>query len=173
MSNYRNIGKIVSTYGLAGDLILHHHLGIKTSLKGLEFIFLEEKKDEMLPYFIETAKAKDRQETYLKLEGIDAKETARKLVQKEVWLREEDFHKHTGKSAPINLVGYLLINEGIELGEILEIIEQPHQVLCRIEYQGKEILIPIHGKTLQKMDKIGKKLYLDLPEGLLDIYLKS
>jgi 16S rRNA processing protein RimM len=173
MSNYRNIGKIVSTYGLVGELILQHHLGVKSSLKGLEHIFLEEKKDEMLPYFIEVAKAKDRNEIYLKLDGIHTKEMARKLVQKEVWLSEEDFEKYAGKSAPISWVGYRMVNEGDELGEILEIIEQPHQVLCRMEIQGKEVLIPIHGKTLQKIDKKAKKVFLELPAGLLDIYLKS
>jgi 16S rRNA processing protein RimM len=173
MSNYRNIGKIVSTYGVAGELILKHYLGKKSTLKGLECIFLEEKKDEMMPYFIESAKIKDENEIYFKLEGIQTKEVARKLVQKEVWLREDDFQKQAGKSAPINWVGYHLINEGIDIGEILEIIEQSHQVLCRIEVRGKEVLIPIHGKTLQKIDKKERKLYLDLPEGLLDIYLDS
>ena len=173
MSNYRNIGKIVSTYGVAGELILEHHLGKKSTLKGLECIFLENRKDEMLPYFIEFTRIKNEHEIYFKLEGIQSKEAARKFVQKEVWLREDDFQKQAGKSAPINWVGYQLINEGKELGEILEIIEQPHQVLCRIEVGGKEVLIPIHGKTLQKINKRERKLYLDLPEGLLDIYLNS
>jgi 16S rRNA processing protein RimM len=171
MGNYRNIGKIVSAHGLAGELILKHRLGVKTSLKGLEFIFLEGNKDEMLPYLIETVKTKDREEIHLKLEGIHSKEMARKLVQKQVWLREGDFQKYAGKSAPINWVGYRLINEGIDLGEILEIIEQPHQVLCRIEMLGKEVLIPVHEQTLQKIDNKERKLFLELPDGLLDIYL--
>jgi len=49
MNQYRNIGKLVASFGLKGELILHHHLGKKTSLKGLEVIYLEEKKKEMLP----------------------------------------------------------------------------------------------------------------------------
>jgi 16S rRNA processing protein RimM len=171
MNNYRNIGKIVAAYGLKGDLILLHQLGKKTSLKGLEIIFLEEKNAEMLPYFIEVVKIKNEKELYIKLEGVNTKEMAGKLLQKEVWLTEEEFEKYAGKSAPISLVGYRLVNEGDDLGEILEVIEQAHQVLCRIELQGKEVLIPLHEKTLQKVDRKKKQVFVILPAGLLDVYI--
>ena len=50
-------------------------------------------------------------------------------------------------------------------------IEQPHQVLCKIFIEGKEALIPLNESTLQKVDKKKKQLYVDLPDGLLEIYL--
>jgi 16S rRNA processing protein RimM len=171
VSNYRNIGKLVSVFGFKGELIIHHHLGKKTSLKGLEVVFIEDKKDEMLPYFIHSARIKTEDQLYLKLEGIDTKENARKLLQKEVWLSETDFLKYAGKSAPISLVGYHMIDQGRDLGEILEVIEQPYQVLCRIELQQKEVLIPVNEETLKKTDQKNKKVFVSLPEGLLDIYL--
>ena len=171
IKNYRNIGKIVSVFGLKGEMIIHHHLGKKTALKGLEVIFIEEKKDEMLPYFVESVKIKNEQEVFIKLEGIDNKEIARKLLQKETWLPETDFQKYAVKSAPISLVGYHIIHEGKDLGEILEIIEQPHQVLCRLEIQKKEVLIPMNEETLEKTDPKNKKLFVTLPDGLLDVYL--
>jgi 16S rRNA processing protein RimM len=170
MGNYRNIGKLVASFGLKGELILHHHLGGKTSLKGLETIFLEEKKDEMLPYFIQSAKIKNAEDIYLKLESVDDKEAARKLIQKAVWLTEEDFLQLAGKSAPIYLVGFHVVNEGMDLGEILEVFEQPHQLLCKIELGGKEALIPLHEGTLKKTDTRNKRVHVSLPEGLLDIY---
>jgi 16S rRNA processing protein RimM len=171
MNQYRNIGKLVAAFGLKGELVLQHHLGKKTSLKGLEVIYLEDKKDEMLPYFPEYATIKSEEELFLKLEGIDTKETARKMLQKEVWLEDKDFQKYAGKSAPISLVGFKVIHEGNDLGEILEVIEQPHQVLCRIELQQKEVLIPINEETLQKTDKKNRKIIVKLPDGLLDLYL--
>ena len=54
---------------------------------------------------------------------------------------------------------------------MLEVIEQPLQILLRIEIDGKEVLIPINESTLVKVDHKGEKIYVDLPEGLLDIYL--
>lgn len=57
-NNYRNIGKIVSAFGLKGDLIVLHHLGKKVAITKLKVIFLEQKKDELLPYFVSFAKKK-------------------------------------------------------------------------------------------------------------------
>jgi 16S rRNA processing protein RimM len=153
-----------------GDLILKHHLGKKTALKGLETLFIEDKKDELLPYFIESIKIKSGDELYLKIEGINSREEAQKLMQKQVWLVEEEFHKYAGKSAPISFLGFHMIQDDEDLGEILEVIEQPHQLLCRIEWKGKEALIPIHQETLIKVDKKKKVILVNLPEGLLDVF---
>jgi 16S rRNA processing protein RimM len=170
MTHYCTIGKCVATIGVAGELVLRHHLGKKTSLKGLETLFIEKQKDELLPYFIESIKIKNADEVFVKVEGINTKEAAHTLVQKQVWLPDEDFHKYAGKSAPISLLGYHIINEDNDLGEILEVIEQPHQLLCRISLNGKEALIPVHQETLQKIDKKGKRVMVELPDGLLDIF---
>lgn len=170
MPSYNSIGKIAATFGLQGEVVLKHHLGKKTLLKGLETIFIEEKKDEMIPYFIESIRPKNNDELFLKLEGISVKEQAAKLARREVWLTEEDFHIHAGKSAPISMLGFHIINDGEDIGEILEVIEQPHQLLCRIDLDGKEALIPVHPETLEKMDKQKREIYMVLPEGLLDIY---
>ncbi|HEY4061184.1 MAG TPA: ribosome maturation factor RimM [Puia sp.] len=171
MSNsYRNIGKLVAVFGLQGELILQHRLGRKTSLKGLKTLFLEDKKDEMLPWFIQGTRIKGEEEIFVKLEGLDTKEAARKVVQKEVWLTEADFEHFAGKSAPISLVGYRLMQGEEDLGEVLEVIEQPHQVLCKIDLGGKEALIPVHSETLRKIDQKKKLVYVELPDGLLDVY---
>ena len=173
MDNYYKIGKLAATFGLEGQLILEHSLGKKTSLKGLENIFIEEKKDSFLPYFIESAKIKNDKEVYLKLEGISAKETAKSLVKKEVWLTENNFKKFAASSAPISLLGFMVINEGEELGEVCEVIEQPHQLLCKIMLNGREALIPVHQDSLEHLDKKSRKLFVNLPPGLLDIYREA
>ena len=170
MNNYFKIGKLVATYGLKGEVVLKHSLGKKTSLKNLETFFIEEKTDTFLPYFIESTKIKNDKEVFIKLEGISNKEDAHKLVQNEVWLLEADFKKFAAASAPISLLGFTMINDDDELGEILEVIEQPHQVLCKILLNGKEALIPIHEEFLDKIDKKNRKVYVTLPDGLLEIY---
>ncbi|HLX67230.1 MAG TPA: hypothetical protein VKR41_09555 [Puia sp.] len=169
-SNFRNIGKIAAVFGLQGEVVLQHRLGRKTGLKGLKAIFLEERSDEMLPWFIEGIRVKSDSEVYLKLEGLDTKEAARKVVQKEVWLGEEDFVRFAGKSAPISMVGFRLFDGSADLGEILEVIEQPHQVLFRIDLEGKEALVPLHEQTLRRVDVRRREVHVELPEGLLDVY---
>ena len=126
--------------------------------------------DPLLPYFIESVKIRNADEAFVKIEGVNTKEAAHMLVQKQVWLPEDDFHKYAGKSAPISLLGFHIIHDNNDLGEILEVIEQPHQLLCRISLDGKEALIPVHQETLQKIDKKTKRVMVDLPDGLLDIF---
>ncbi len=170
MSEYFNIGKIVSAFGVAGEVIITHSLGKKTGLKDVSAVFIEEKKDKPIPYFIEYAKARNERDVLVKLEGIHTREQASLLIQKEVWLLEKDFKKLVSKSAPIQLLGYTLINEGNPVGEISEVIEQPHQLLCKVIINGNEALIPLHDATLRKIDNKQKKVHVVLPDGLLELY---
>lgn len=171
MNQYFKIGKLAASHGLSGDIVLQHSLGNKTSLKGLETIFIEEGKGNFMPYFITSAAIKNDKEVFIKLEGIGTKETARKLTPKEVWVTEDDFKKFAATSSPISLLGFHLINDdGEDLGEILEVIEQPHQILCSILLDGKEALIPIHDESLEKIDTKNRKVFVTIPDGLLDIY---
>jgi 16S rRNA processing protein RimM len=170
-NSYRNIGKIVSNFGLKGEMIIQHHLGKKLVVSKIRVIFLEQKKEELLPYFVESARKKGEDELYLKLEGIDSKEVASKFIRREVWMKEEEIQVHTQKNNPISWVGYRIIDQGKDLGPVLEVIEQPHQVLCRLEIESKEVLIPINEQTLQKIDHKSQSLLLELPDGLLEVYL--
>lgn len=171
MTEYFNIGKLVAAHGLKGELILQHDLGKKTSLKGLATIFIEDKKNSFLPWFIESAQIKSEKEICIKLEGLESRELAMKLVSKKVWLPEADHKKFAAKTSPASILGYMIIHEGEELGLVLEVIQQPQQLLCRLEIKGKEVLIPLHEESLQKIDHRKKQVVVSLPEGLLDIYL--
>ena len=165
------MGKLVAVFGLKGEMVLKHALGKKSSLKGLAAIFIEEKKESFLPWFVESAKIKSDEDVYVKLEGIDSREAAMKLMQKEVWIPEADFKKLAAKSAPASILGYTIIDEGKPLSEILEVIEQPHQLLCRLEMNEKEVLIPLNEQTIGNIDHKKKQVNVSLPDGLLEIYL--
>jgi 16S rRNA processing protein RimM len=157
--------------GLKGDMIVLHHLGKKIAVSKIKIIFLEQKKDELLPYFVENIRKKAENELLVKLEGIDSKESATKFLRRDVWMKEEEIQVHTQKNNPIGWVGYHVLDQEKDLGPILEIIEQPHQVLCRLEIDTKEVLIPINEQTLLKVDHQSKMVLLTLPDGLLEVYL--
>lgn len=171
MVEYYKIGKFVTAHGVKGDLLLKHELGKKTSLKGLQAVFIEEKKDSFLPWFVESTKIKNEGEVFIKLEGVNTREAAIKLTQKNVWFTESDLKRFSAKSSPINLLGYTIVNHEKPVGDILEVIEQPHQLLCRVEINGKEALIPINEKFLLKINHGKKLVSVELPEGLIEIYL--
>lgn len=168
---YFKIGKFVATHGYKGELLLKHHLGKKTTLKGVKAVFIEEKKQSFIPWFIETATVKTEEEVILKIEGLDARETAARLTQKEVWLTEADFKKQSSRDSALNFLGYQIVEGDRVLGTVEEVIEQPHQILCRINLAGKEAFIPLHEETLIKMDQKKRQIIVALPPGLLEIYL--
>lgn len=170
MENYIRIGKFVSAFGVKGELILQHSLGKKNSFKTAEALFIEDRKDAFLPYFIQSSRIKSEEETYVQLEEVTNREQAQVLVSKTIWLREADFKKLAASSSPISLLGFHVYQQKELLGEILEVIEQPHQLLCRINWNGKEAFIPIHEESLDKIDKRNRKVLVRLPDGLLDIY---
>ncbi|UYQ93355.1 ribosome maturation factor RimM [Chitinophaga horti] len=171
MTNYFSIGKISAIFGLEGEVVVKHSLGKRTSLKGVEVLFLEERKDSFIPYFMERAKPKDHEHVYVKLEGVSTPEQARKLLQRGIYLAETDFKQQAASSAPLSLLGFQVQDkhEG-SLGVVEEVIEMPMQVLIKVTLDGKEMLLPINDQTLQKVDKKQQTVHLDLPEGLLDIY---
>ncbi len=170
LKNYVQIGKLVATYGVNGELVLQHHLGKKTSFKDLQVIFLDNMPGSLIPYFVSVCKIRNEDEVFLKLEEVNSKESAKSFLQKQVWLTEEDFKKYVSKKAPISMLGFHLIHDKKDMGEVLEIIEQPMQILCRLVYHEKEILVPINETTLKKIDQKARKIYVELPDGLLDVY---
>lgn len=160
----------MASHGLKGELILVHNLGKKSEFKDLSALFVKEGKDNLLPYFIEKVTARSVTESYIKLEKVDTKESAKRFYPKEVWMAEEDFQKYAGSSSAISLLGYHMMDGETDLGEIIEVLEQPHQLLCTITYKGNEALIPVHDDNLIKMDQQNKKVYVEIPDGLLEIY---
>jgi 16S rRNA processing protein RimM len=171
MAAYLKLGKIVSAHGLSGELLLEHTLGKATSLKKVEVLFIEDYKKALLPYFITKTRKKTADAVFVELEGINSREKAQQLVSRAVWIPEELYHQLASKNAPANLLGYQLIENGNEIGVISEVIEQPQQLVCKIFIEGKEVLIPLHEETLRSIDHASKKVNVQLPDGLLDIYL--
>src|SRR4051812_25583360 len=172
MNNYFSIGKLVAVFGLNGEFILKHSLGKKTSLQGVDALFVEERKNSFIPYFIQKTSVKDHEHVFVKIEGIDNKEDARRLLQMGVYLEGTDFKKQASSGAPLSLLGFTVHDkeQGI-LGVIEEIIEMPMQVLAKLVISEKEVLLPLNEQSIVKVDKKQQIVHVDLPEGLLEIYL--
>ncbi len=173
MPEYFKIGKIVAAFRLEGEMILLHNLGKKTELKGIEAVYIEQQKESFLPFFVQSSRIKSNEEIYVKLEDISTREAALRMLNKEIWMEENDFKKLAARSAPITLLGYHIVDNNNNLGEVAEVFEQPHQILCKILLKEKEILIPLHEQTLKKIDHKNRKIMVQLPDGLLDLYLNK
>jgi 16S rRNA processing protein RimM len=126
-----------------------------------------------IPYFIQSASAKTESLTHLQVEGITTREACSILIGKKVWLPEAEFQLLVDKSSPLSLLGYMVVEKGIELGKIEEVIEQPHQLMVTILYQGQEAYITLHEESLKGVDHAKKQVDVVLPDGLLDLYTET
>lgn len=170
MQSYVHIGKIVAGFGLRGVLIVQHALGNENAFSHIKAIFIQDNAGSFLPYFIEQAKPKTVTETYVKLEGINTREQTNDLLQKKLWLIQDDFRKAVHKNAPLALLGFQLIEDETLLGTVEEVIEQPHQLVVKTTIQNAEVFIPLHEHTLKDIDYKHQTIYVSLPEGLIDVY---
>jgi 16S rRNA processing protein RimM len=170
MSEYIHIGKIVAAHGIGGQIIIEHALGKPINFKGIEAIFVEKNAASFIPYFIQSASAKTDTISHLQLEGINSREATAMLLGKKVWLPQDDFQKLVDKQSPLALLGYTVEEAGKAIGVIQEVIEQPHQLMVTILYQGQEAYIPLHEESLKAVNHKAKTISVELPDGLLDLY---
>jgi len=170
--NYIKVGSIVATHGTEGELIIRHNLGRKSVFPGVETFFIEMIRDSFLPYFPQQIRARNEDEIIVRLESVSTREMALGLLKKNVWLPEKLVAKIAAKNAPVSMLGYMVQNDGADLGVVLEVIEQPQQILLRLEIETKEVLVPLNESTLKKIDHKTRMILVSLPDGLIDIYLK-
>jgi 16S rRNA processing protein RimM len=170
MSQYIHIGKIVAPHGITGHVIIEHALGKPIHFKGIDAIFEIGNKTSFIPYFIQSASAKTDTISHLQLEGINSREATAMLLGKKVWLPQDDFQKLVDKQSPLALLGYTVEEAGKAIGVIQEVIEQPHQLMVTILYQGQEAYIPLHEESLKAVNHKAKTISVELPDGLLDLY---
>ena len=57
------------------------------------------------------------------------------------------------------------------MGIISGVNDSTAQHLFEIDHDGKEVLIPINDEIIEKVDRASKTIFLDTPEGLIEIYL--
>ena len=165
------IGSIIKTRGLKGELQLYVDF---ENLDAIDFnaLFIDI-AGKLVPYFVESIKYQHNGTAYLFLEDVDTIDKASKLAKKDVYLpvklkpkkRKSDF---TLK----DLVGFTAIDEDEgELGEITEIQELPQQLIAKVTYKDCEVLFPLNEDIIKSIDVVKEIVRIDLPEGLLDIYL--
>lgn len=167
------IGYFTKTKGLKGELQLYFEFDRYEDLD-LDVIFVEI-NSKMVPFFVSEVKVYPNNTALFFLDDVDHIDKAQALVKKKAYMpahkmpvRDEADFEFT------DLKGFMVHdeNEG-ELGEIIEVNEYPQQFVATINHKGKEILFPLNEDFILEIDDEEKVLYVELPEGLLDIYLKS
>ncbi len=164
-----HIGKIVATHGLNGDVVLSHLLNKKNWLKKEAVLFIELNKKSYIPFFVQQVKATQADECIIRFEDVKAVEAAKKLIGKPVFFETELLETEQIDS-PLLWVGFNIIDKHKgEVGRIEEVIQTPHQWLAQVNYNGKEVLIPLIEAMLLEVNMRNKYIRMELPEGLLEL----
>ncbi len=169
---YSYIGKIVSTHGLEGKVILKHVFDKGSVFNKLDHIFIEERKNSFIPYFPEEKKVIAADEVLLRLDEVYSVEQARLFSGKQVYIETDLFNRLQQNKVSTDMKGYRIIDQqkGI-LGMIEDLFETPGQVLATLFINEKEVIIPLIPTTIVEVNALKKEIKVNLPEGLLDIYL--
>ncbi len=145
--------------------------------EGLENIKLSaifvEMAGKLVPYFVSSIKYLQKNAAYLILEDIDSIEKAALLVRKDIYLLNKQKPKKKKQEFTLfDLKGFTVIdeNEG-ELGIITAIHEYPKQLIAALTYKNCEVLFPLNEEIIKAINVVSGILTVDLPDGLLEIYL--
>jgi 16S rRNA processing protein RimM len=126
-----------------------------------------------VPYFVESFKMPQKNTAFIYLEDVDHIDKAFPLAKKDIYLPNKlKPKKKKGDFGLKDLLNFIAvdINEG-ELGEIIELQELPQQLIATVHYKDKEVLFPLNEAVIKSIDVVKNIVIVDLPDGLLDIYL--
>jgi 16S rRNA processing protein RimM len=165
------IGKIVATHGLQGGLILTHIIGRSDWLKKEMPLFVELNKESYIPYFTAQFRASNDEEYIVSFEDVEKPEQAKKLIGKHVYA-QEDLLAEKASDSPLLWIGFEVTDRKHgKLGKIEDIMLTANQWLAQVTYKDAEVLIPLIEQTIDGIDLKKKKLQVNLPDGLLEVYL--
>lgn len=166
------IGTVLKTKGLKGEMQLYIDFEGAEKIK-ITSLFLDI-AGKLVPYFVESIKFNQKNSAYLYLEDVDTIEKAAMLVRKDIYLPNKAKPKKKKEEFTLkDLKGFIAVDiyEG-ELGEIIDIHEFPQQLIAAVSYKGHEVLFPLNESIIQGIDVVKNIVSVDLPEGLLDIYME-
>lgn len=166
------IGYITKTRGLKGEVQLFFQYEDPEGLE-LDVVFIE-LHNKLVPFFVSSYQLLSNNTGYFFFEDVDHIDKAIELVKKTVFLPNTKKPERDPEEFLISDLKGFIVHEKVygELGEILEINEFPQQFIASVNYQSTEIMFPLNDDFILEIDRDANILKIELPEGLLDVYLK-
>ena len=166
------LGKIVRKYSFKGELLAKLDTDEPEMYTKLESVFVDFNPN-LVPFFIESSQLHKSTLLRFKLEDVDTEEDAEDLIGASLYLPLDMLPKLDGDKFYFHeVIGYTAIDESFgEIGVITNINDTTSQAIFEIERDGKEVLIPMIDDFIKKLDRDKKTILLQVPDGLIDLYL--
>ena len=155
-----NIGKIVNTHALKGELRIMSNFRHKNHVfkKGMK-VYVGKKKEEFTINTYRFHKIYDM----VTFEGYNNINDVEYLKGLNVYINEDDLDLD-GEIYSGKLIGFNVINDNESIGLVTEIIDTPANEVIRVD---KNILIPYVDEFIEKIDLDKKEIHVKGVGGLL------
>lgn len=168
MYEYLQIGKIVNTHGVRGEMKLIPLTDDPKRFDDLDWAYIE--KDGMKKYRIESVKY-FKGSVIIKLEGIDTLEEAAAFRELFLLVDRQNAVKLPKDTFFIcDIIGSKVVDEnGSELGILHDVLQTgSNDVYAVKSSSGREILLPALKSVVRNVSLEQKRIDVVVPKGLLD-----
>lgn len=168
------LGKITKCNPKTGELTLAFDAREPASFYETSLVFIEI-DGGLVPFFIGKLRPKSNSNCLVVLEDFEKPEKAGKLVGNDVYLPNDQLPETSDDQFySAEIIGYEVFDETHgAIGTIEQVIENSQQEILQIRFNKKEILIPLVDEIFVKINRRQKKLYVNAPDGLIDLYLNE
>ena len=166
------LGKIAKKFSFKGEVLIYLDTDEPELYEDMESVFVEFNKN-LVPFFIENSNLHKGDFLRVKFEDVDTEEDADEIMGCEIYLPLNMLPKLTGNKFYFHeVIGFEIEDQRLGVfGKIVSINDTSAQPLFEVINGNIEILVPMIDQFLIKIDRENKKVIMNLPEGLVEMYL--
>ena len=166
------LGKIAKKFSFKGEVLIYLDTDEPELYKNMESVFVEFNKN-LVPFFIENSSLHKNDFLRVQFEDVDSEEEADSILNCDVYLPLSMLPKLEGNKFYFHeVIGFEIEDKRIGVfGKIVSINDTTAQPLFEVLNGEVEMLIPMVDQFLVKIDRENKKVVMDLPGGLVEMYL--
>jgi 16S rRNA processing protein RimM len=171
-SGYKFLGILSKLHGFKGEYLFITENDLPKNTKKWESVFVE--IDGLpIPFFISSLRIISENSAYISFKDVETPDEMNELVGCNVLQTAHLAGKDQKRSDVTGLEGFQMIDihKG-PVGIIDSIIEYSQNVLFRVLANDNEILVPAIDAYIKKVDVKKKELYIEAPDGLLDLNVR-
>ena len=166
------VGTIVSKFSFKGEVLVKLDSDDPEMYEQLESVFIA-LGNNLVPFFVQKTSLHKSDLLRIKFEDVASEADAEALLRCKLYLPLSLLPKLTGNQFYYHeVIGFSVEDQRYgTVGKIKNIDENAHQALFVIEDPSQnEILIPVSDEFIVSVDRKTKKIVVNTPEGLIELY---
>lgn len=166
------LGKIAKKFSFKGEVLIYLDTDEPELYENMESVFVEFNKN-LVPFFIENGNLHKGDFLRVKFEDVDSEADADEIIGCEIYLPLNMLPKLEGNKFYFHeVIGFEIEDQRLGVfGKIVSINDTSAQPLFEVVNGSVEILVPMIDQFLVKIDRENKRVIMNLPEGLVEMYL--